>query len=241
MRRVNGQWRAVRDRLLAQLAEGGAAPGDRLPTETELCAAFGVGRHSVRRAVASLAAEGILEVVQGSGAFVAPPARLSYRIGPRTRFSQNLLADGRTPAMEMLSITTLPAPAPVAVTLGLPRGAAVHALLELGLADGLPLLLARSWYPATLLPDLPERRRAGATPSNVYAAGGFADYHRRDTAITGRRATTEEARHLRIAEEVPVLLVTKTDVSADGRPIGHATTIWPAERVAFTIDQGEPT
>jgi GntR family phosphonate transport system transcriptional regulator len=239
MARAFGQWRDVRERLLAHVAEGQVAPGDRLPTEAELCAAFGVGRHSVRRAVASLAAEGVVEVVQGSGAYVAPPAHLTYRIGPRTRFRQNLLAEGRMPGMELLSLATIAAPAPVAAALALPAGAAVHALLELGLADGGPLLLSRGWHPAGLLPDLPALRRAGASPSEAYASAGIADYHRRDTAITGRRVTPEEARHLRIPEEAPVLLVTKTDVASDGRPIGHAVTIWPAERVSFTIDQGK--
>lgn len=186
-----------------------------------------------------------MEVVHGSGVFVAPPSRLSYRIGPRTRFSQNLLvsqnllAEGRTPAMEMLSIETLAAPTPAVLAPALPQGASVHALLELALADGVPLLLARSWHPAGMLPELPGRRRLGASPSDVYAATGIADYHRRDTTITGRRATAEEARHLRITEEAPVLLVTMTDVAPDGRPIEHATTICPAERVTFTIDPGD--
>lgn len=53
-------------------------PGDRLPTETELCRQFGWSRPTIGRALNELAMEGVLTRVQGSGTYVAEkklPAR----------------------------------------------------------------------------------------------------------------------------------------------------------------------
>jgi GntR family transcriptional repressor for pyruvate dehydrogenase complex len=60
----------VVDRLAAQIRAGALAPGDRLPTEPELCARFEVSRTVVREAVAQLKAEQLVDSVQGAGVYV---------------------------------------------------------------------------------------------------------------------------------------------------------------------------
>ena len=45
-------------------------PGDRIPSEKQLCQRFGVGRTSVREALRSLAVMGVLESHMGDGTFV---------------------------------------------------------------------------------------------------------------------------------------------------------------------------
>lgn len=51
----------------------GLNPGDRLPGERELCEALGVSRASVREALRSLQASGVVLVRHGKGVFVAKP------------------------------------------------------------------------------------------------------------------------------------------------------------------------
>jgi GntR family transcriptional repressor for pyruvate dehydrogenase complex len=49
---------------------GQLQPGDRLPSEKELCARLGVSKTVIREAVRSLAAKGLLDVRAGSGTYV---------------------------------------------------------------------------------------------------------------------------------------------------------------------------
>jgi GntR family transcriptional repressor for pyruvate dehydrogenase complex len=68
--------------LSADIRAGIYKPKDRLPTEQELIARFGVSRTVIREALASLKAEGLVVTRQGSGAFVAespfgPPFRIT--------------------------------------------------------------------------------------------------------------------------------------------------------------------
>lgn len=53
-----------------QLVAGEIQPGQKLPTEEKMTEAFGVSRTVIREALASLAADGLVEPRQGAGVFV---------------------------------------------------------------------------------------------------------------------------------------------------------------------------
>ncbi len=142
--------------------------------------AFGAGRHSVRRAVASLAVEGKLRVEQGRGTFVEAAPLITYQIGRRTRFRQNLLEQGISPKGEHISAEIIPAPLRVASALGIAEGTLVHRILRRGFADGVPLNLGMAFHEAAVFPDLGAGGRA-ARRSPI------------STAITGSRTTSASA------------------------------------------------
>ncbi|PWK74092.1 FadR/GntR family transcriptional regulator [Aminobacter sp. AP02] len=62
------------DRIVAtvrdQIIGGQVAPGQKLPTESQLTETFGVSRTVIREAMATLAADGFVEPRQGAGVFV---------------------------------------------------------------------------------------------------------------------------------------------------------------------------
>lgn len=229
-------WQSIRDRLAADILSGMLAPGTQLPTEPELCAQFGAGRHSVRRAISALAVEGKLRVEQGRGTFVESAPLINYQIGRRTRFRQNLLSQGVTPAGEQVTDDVIAAPRRVAEALELTENTPVHRLMRRGLADGVPISLGVAWHPFDLFPDMAEQRRAGRSVTDIYRAHGITDYLRKSTTIYARRPTAEEARLLKQHPDQPVLVVTKTDVDLAGRPIGYSQAIWSADRVQFSFD-----
>lgn len=85
---------AVAKQLLTHLTGGNYAPGARLPPERQLAASLGVGRSTVREALAALDVLGLLDVRPGSGSYLAadssellPQAiKWSLMLGrPRTR------------------------------------------------------------------------------------------------------------------------------------------------------------
>lgn len=233
-------WKIIRDRISAEISAGDLAPGAQLPTESQLCQTFHAGRHSVRRAVAALAVEGKLRVEQGRGTFVQAAPLISYHIGRRTRFRQNLLEQGIAPAGEQLADDIVPAAARVATELDLPEGRPVHRLLRRGLADGVPINIGLSYHCATRFPDLAAQRTGGASVTDIYRRHGIADYFRKHTIVFARRPDAEEAGLLMLHPDQPVMVVQKTDVDAAGRPLGYSEAVWAADRVQFSFDsQGE--
>ena len=70
--------RSLSDHIVEQIAalisRGTLKPGERIPSEKQLCEQFGVGRTSVREALRSLSVMGVLESHMGEGTFVASNA-----------------------------------------------------------------------------------------------------------------------------------------------------------------------
>ena len=61
--------------LISYMEDNHCQPGDKMPTEKEICEMLGVGRSTVREAYRMLQAMDKVEAVQGKGVFVADPTQ----------------------------------------------------------------------------------------------------------------------------------------------------------------------
>ena len=60
----------IASQLKHSILTGELLPGDKLPSEAEICSTYGVSRSSARGAISALAAQGLVETRKGSGSFV---------------------------------------------------------------------------------------------------------------------------------------------------------------------------
>lgn len=227
-------WASISATISGEIAAGHYAPGDRLPTEAALAQRFGVNRHTVRHALADLAASGAVHARRGAGVFVALQAT-DYPLGRRVRFQQNVLASGRTPSREILRLETRPSDAREAEALALPAGASVHVVEGLSFADAAVLALFSSIFPAARFPDFLTQMQAMQSVSAALAANGLADYTRQETKITAIAADALLALHLRLPQGAPVLRSVAVNVDERGIPVEFGTTWFAGDRVTMTL------
>src|SRR5882724_2769879 len=176
-------WRQVADGIERGIANGTFAPGEKLPGETEIAENYRVNRHTVRRALATLAERGLVRPERGSGTYVEAP-RLAYPLRSRTRFSEIVGAGGQEPRGQLIEASDEVATRELARELGLKSGAPLIRIEALRLADRTPICVSTSWLSAERFPD------AGAIFANVrsmtklLAHYGVRDYRRASTRIT---------------------------------------------------------
>lgn len=228
-------WRKAHDWIVRDIEERGLVEGDRLPREPDIQRAIGVGRHSVRRALAELAAEGVVSIEQGRGTFVRARPDILYRISRRTRFRENLTAQGVTPGGEAISAEIVVAQGDSASELRVDEGSSLHRIVRRGLADDRPISVTQSYHPAERFPDMGARRMAGESVTSVYRSHGIDDYHRSETVLYARLPSGFEARLLSQPVDRPVMVICKTDTDTEGTPIGYSEAIWAAARVRFAL------
>jgi GntR family phosphonate transport system transcriptional regulator len=232
-------WETTRDRISAEIAAGHLAPDARLPSEPELCLLYNTRRHSLRRALAALVAEGKLRIEHGRGTFVERAPLINYVVGPRTRFHENLLSQGLTGSGQAISEMQMPASARVAAALKLEPGALVTARSWRGFANDLPISLGWSYHDVERFPDIAERRKANPSITAIYKTYGIHDYRRQSTTVFTRLANEHETSLLMMRPGQSVLIVQKVDVDLGGAPIGFSEAAWAGDRVQFTFENAE--
>lgn len=68
---AKAKWAQIADGIRAQIQSGELAPGDKLPSTSELCRQHNVSAIVVRQAINALKIERLVEGVGGVGVFVA--------------------------------------------------------------------------------------------------------------------------------------------------------------------------
>lgn len=228
-------WRRIADAIRLDIIGGKLASGDRLPTEAILAQRFSANRHTVRRALAVLAEEGVVGAEQGRGTFVRSARRLSYPIGKRTRFTEGLAGQAKRISSQTLASRLENASAVVARALGLKVGTKVIRNDSLSLADGVPLSRATTWLPYRRFPDFVDRIGQLHRMTAVFSSYGITDYARASTRISARHADIEETKLLGLSPGAILLVSEAVDVDADGEPISYALSRFPAERMELVV------
>lgn len=228
-------WRRIADAIRLDIIGGKLAAGDRLPTEALLAERFSANRHTVRRALAVLAEEGVVGAEQGRGTFVRNARRLSYPIGKRTRFREGLRGQASSLTSVSLSHRLENATAAAAQALGIRAGSKVVRLEGLSTADGVSISRSTTWLPYRRFPDFAERIARLASTTETFASYGINDYSRASTRISARHADVEETKLLGLAPGAILLVSEAVDVDAEGDPISYALSRFPAERMELVV------
>ena len=225
------QYRSIELTLRARLP--GMRPGDRLPSDTDLCREFGVSRMTARNAMQRLAEDGLVQRIPGLGSFVvqAPSHRYADRL---TAFSHEMKRLGRVPSSRLLAREIRPATDGEASALQLKPAEPVVVIRRVRLADGVPIatetaVLARRTADVVMEIDL----ETGSLHEALARAG--LQLRRGKATITAEAATAEDARLLGVSETDALLVERRVIADVHGRPVETTESRYPGKRYALDV------
>jgi GntR family transcriptional regulator len=226
----------VKDALKDAIEQGGAAPGEQLPGEPELCRIFDVSRTVIRQAMRDLELEGLIVREKGKGTFVAEPKLRERLFQELTGFYSDMAARGQPPVSEVLTQEIIAANRKIAGYLKLRQGAPVIHIDRLRFVDEEPIVLVATYLPLEQVPDLPavdlSRRSLYEYLETTYGI-----------IITRGRRTLEavpaseyEAGLLHVKKGAPLLLLDSVSYMADGTPIEYYHALHRGDRSRFEVE-----
>lgn len=198
-----------------------------LPSEGEMSRQYGLSRITVRQAVKSLEAKGLVYSAQGRGSFPMVP-RIKGISGFHS-FTSEVLRNGQEPGnrvLETAGVDELPA----AVTSKLSvseheNGAQVH-LRRLRLIDGVPIAVEDAWLPKSLFPDLVPTDFTDGSLYTLLADRWGLEPAWTDALIEPDRASPEVSGLLGIATDDPVLVAWRVTVTAEDKVFERVRSIY---------------
>jgi GntR family transcriptional regulator len=134
------------ERIECLIIERQLKPGDRLPSERELCEIWECNRMTFRSAVKRLISEGKLINIPATGNYVAPE-KLERYLQDLTSFSDFVMLKGHQIDNRLISNCLISATARMAEKLKIPAGSDVFELVRLRLVDQAPILLETAHLP----------------------------------------------------------------------------------------------
>lgn len=230
-------WTHIADKLRTEIRDRAFSARGRLPSESELAMRFGVNRHTMRQAVATLQVEGLVRVEPGRGTFIQNEL-LDYALSRRTRFTENLQREGLLPSKQLLTAQALPATEKVAQQLKLKKAENVLMVEMLDEANDQPIALATAYYPAKRFDGLLDMLNTGTQTTEILRHFGVQDYVRATSRITTQMPSAEVARLLNQLTTRPVLCVECLDVDMEGVPIKYGETVFCGDHVQLVVSSG---
>jgi GntR family transcriptional regulator len=112
----------LRKMFREEITSGRWPPGERLPSEPDICGHFQVSRTTVRQALAELEVEGFIRKDKGRGTFVAEPRSSSWLLQSSHGFFDEATRHGRKVTSRVLRAEVSPLPVWATDALGLPEG-----------------------------------------------------------------------------------------------------------------------
>lgn len=125
----------IKQVLRTRILDGVYAQHDRIPSEHELMAVFGVSRITVRQALSDLENEQLIFKIPGKGAFVSKP-RPFQELARLQGLGEALQRIGITVTNRLVGVNTVAADAVIAKKLKVPEGSPLTEIRRVRLADG---------------------------------------------------------------------------------------------------------
>jgi GntR family transcriptional regulator len=215
------------------IRSGVLQPGEMLPPEIELAQAYGVGRQTIRAAIARLVDEKLLERFAGIGTIVRAQSSPSKFYLDRS-FTQQMAELGMKARSKVLkhseSVIESNAPAALRSKLGVP----CLNLLRLRYGDDTPIGLQFTTILTEHCPDLGKFDFSTRSLYDVLAQ----EYHllivQFSHVVSATTANDFQSDLLRTVQGAPLLLVKTTAYLNDREPVEYSTSYYRADRYEFS-------
>ncbi|AEB06526.1 transcriptional regulator, GntR family [Coriobacterium glomerans PW2] len=221
--------------ILSDKIDNEYRPGDLIPSERLLAERYGLSRTTVRLALQDLERQGLVIRQHGRGTFVADRSAQTTNLMHSYSFTEQMRALGRSPKTTILEFREMEADKNLAAHMGARIGDRLFKLKRLRAADGMPMMVERTYLPMrrfmTLKRPLVERRPLYEIIEH--------DYHEKirvaEEEFFASIARPADAHLLDIADGSPVLDLARTTYDTGNEIIEYTLSVARADQFKYKV------
>lgn len=204
--------------------------GERIPSEPQLAAEFGVSRMTARAAVTALERDGLLDRIPGRGSFVRR-AQTVRRVAELVSFHDEAVSTGKTPHSRVVSAGVRVPTAEESHALGGPHE--VVAIVRVRCMNDVPVAIEEAVFVPELVALLDIDLERASLHTALRTAGRAPAT---GSSTLSARAAGQHAGALDIDAATALLVETRTVRDAEGQPIEFTTSAYVPSRYALGVE-----
>jgi GntR family transcriptional regulator len=227
---------ALEEWITNGLHDGGLCPGDRLPSENELCEKLKVSPITVKRALDDLRRQGLIQRIQGRGSFIAGQHKITLPLTNFFSLTNLALQKGMTPARHTLSIAEQAASPRLAKRLNISEEEPVIKLVRVRLIDDKPFAVETTYLPSPHFPDFLRVFTDQVPLYDLMAKHYHCEVVRAEDIIEPVLIRPNEARIFEIPVGSLAFLFQRLAYDSLGRPVESTKGVFRGDLVNFSIE-----
>jgi GntR family transcriptional regulator len=227
-------YQQVYDIWKRKIETGELRPGDRIPTERELCEMHGVSQITVRQAIQMLVQEGLVIRRPRTGTRVAQ-RKFSQQLVKLTSFSEDMRSRGLVPGGRVVLASEEEADVATARALRLDEGSLVVMIERVRLAEGEPMAIEVFRMPAALCPGLLDEYIEDKSLYELLRTRYHIDPIWAKQSFEASLCKSREAELLGIRRGAPVLRVERIAYDSSETPIEYTASVYRGDRYKLHV------
>ena len=227
----------LRECIRTAIRSGLLAPGDKLPTEEELCSQFAISRPVVRQAYAQLAAEQMIERRRGHGSYVKNVNADTLKLYQLLSFEEEMQLLGKRPGTRLISSETAPGSPQIRRLLQMKDGDLCFRIRRLRTADGLPFCLVDNYVSLARFPGIQQLDFSRESLFRVLESRYGVRIYKACRTMEARIIDPADADLLQVKRRSAASIITSVDYDSQDCPAGLSIEVFPGDshRFSFTV------
>jgi GntR family transcriptional regulator, trehalose operon transcriptional repressor len=222
----------IYEELVRRIESGQLPDGARVPSETELMAAYAASRGTVRRAVELLQERGYVQKMHGKGVFVLRPEHIEFRANAIVSFREVYERLGRPVRTTVVELATLAADAVTAPLLGVTPGSELRHVKRVRNIDGENVILDVNWFVADIVPGITREIAESSIYRHIEGELGLQISYA-ERVIEAQPVTDDDRRYLDLRGMTHVIVVRNRTHLYDGRQFEYTESRHRLDRFQF--------
>jgi GntR family transcriptional regulator len=222
--------------LRDKLEEGFWQPGDKLPTEEELCEEFHVSRTTVRRALQGLEIEGVIERSPKRGTTIAPPRTPEHILQSIVGSYALVYPQKGRLATKVLEAAVIKPPKQVLTALQLHEDDRVIKIARIRYVDSEPLFWTTAYVPYDICPDFITEDFENHSFFELLEKKHGIFILRASRSVTATIASSRAVRHLGVKPGAPLIRVIVHSYMRDDIAVEYSDTYFRGDRVRLEVE-----
>ena len=206
----------------------------KIPSESELCAEFGVSRMTLRSVITELVRDGRLYRIQGKGTFVSEP-KITANTGSYIGIREQLEQQGYEVKTTLLGVENVIPSADVSKILALDVDEKVYIIRRLRYIKNEPLSLHTSYIPVKYCSGLEKQDFCNEQLCKILSQNYGLIRKTVNETLESILATNEESSSLNILKGYPLLLLSDKIYDAEGRLFEYSKVVFRGDKIQINL------